>query len=44
MIVSDEKSSQLAPFQLNGDVDPVETDEWRDSLEAILRAQGPERA
>jgi len=34
---------ELAP-SVNGDPDPDETSEWLDSLEGVLRTQGPERA
>ncbi|HEV3142785.1 MAG TPA: pyruvate dehydrogenase (acetyl-transferring), homodimeric type, partial [Gemmataceae bacterium] len=34
---------ELAPSQ-EGDIDPQETAEWLDSLEGVLRSQGPERA
>ncbi|HKB01033.1 MAG TPA: pyruvate dehydrogenase (acetyl-transferring), homodimeric type, partial [Gemmataceae bacterium] len=40
-------TSQVRPSPLSSeyvDVDPQETAEWLESLEAVLRAQGPERA
>jgi pyruvate dehydrogenase E1 component len=33
--------TQHSPFE---DIDPVETQEWLESIESVLRAQGPERA
>src|SRR5438105_4498024 len=35
---------QLAKARLGSDADPQETAEWVESLEAILKHQGPERA
>lgn len=35
---------QLAKARLGGDADPQETAEWVESLEAVLKHQGPERA
>src|SRR5262245_63365351 len=34
---------QPAPL-VEGDIDPEETAEWLDSLEGVLRSQGPDRA
>lgn len=36
-----EQSNAIEAYQ---DVDPVETDEWLDSLEAVIDVQGPKRA
>jgi len=33
--------TQQSPFE---DIDPVETQEWLESIDSVLRAQGPERA
>jgi pyruvate dehydrogenase E1 component len=33
--------TQHSPFE---DIDPVETQEWLESIESVMRAQGPERA
>jgi len=33
--------TQQSPFE---DIDPVETQEWLESIESVLRARGPERA
>jgi pyruvate dehydrogenase E1 component len=33
--------SQRSPFE---DIDPVETQEWLESIDSVMRAQGPERA
>jgi len=33
--------TQQSPFE---DIDPVETQEWLESIESVMRAQGPERA
>jgi pyruvate dehydrogenase E1 component len=33
--------TQQSPFE---DIDPVETHEWLESIDSVLRAQGPERA
>jgi len=33
--------TQHSPFE---DIDPIETQEWLESIDAILKAQGPERA
>src|SRR6201996_3205085 len=33
--------TQQSPYE---DIDPVETREWLDSIDAVLKAQGPERA
>src|SRR6266852_5445729 len=33
--------TQQSPFE---DVDPVETQEWLESIDSVMRAQGPERA
>ena len=30
-----------SPFE---DIDPTETQEWLESIDSVLRAQGPERA
>ena len=35
---------QLAKARLGGDADPQETAEWVESLEAVLKHHGPERA
>jgi pyruvate dehydrogenase E1 component len=31
-------------FSANGDPDPVETQDWREAIEAVVRTAGPERA
>jgi pyruvate dehydrogenase E1 component len=33
--------TQQSPFE---DIDPIETQEWLESIDSVLRAQGPERA
>jgi pyruvate dehydrogenase E1 component len=33
--------TQQSPFE---DIDPIETHEWLESIESVMRAQGPERA
>ena len=33
--------TQQSPYE---DIDPVETQEWLESIESVMRAQGPERA
>ncbi len=33
--------TQQSPFE---DIDPVETQEWLESIDSVMRAQGPERA
>jgi pyruvate dehydrogenase E1 component len=43
MIVRNESYVEPAEAEQH-DVDPLETSEWLDSLEAVLRTQGPERA
>jgi pyruvate dehydrogenase E1 component len=35
---------QAAPPPVDGDADPAETREWLDSLEGVLRHEGPDRA
>ena len=30
--------------QINGDIDPLETEEWIDSLRAVIEREGPGRA
>ena len=37
-----DSSSHL--FSANGDPDPLETQDWREAIEAVVRAEGPERA
>ena len=37
-----DSSSHL--FAVNGDPDPLETQDWREAIEAVVRAEGPERA
>src|SRR3979409_1260629 len=32
---------QKSPFE---DIDPIETQEWLESIDSVMRAQGPERA
>mgnify|MGYP005850071403 CR=1 FL=1 len=45
MILSSEKLSRIAEaIRYDADVDPLETAEWLESLEAVLRTQGPDRA
>ena len=33
--------TQQSPFE---DIDPIETQEWLESIDSVMRAQGPERA
>jgi pyruvate dehydrogenase E1 component len=33
--------TQQSPYE---DIDPIETQEWLESIESVMRAQGPERA
>lgn len=42
MLANPETLANLAP--ITADTDPQETSEWRDSLEAVIRVAGPERA
>ena len=44
MIVSTESVVVNSAQPVGGDVDPQETAEWIESLEALIRTQGPERA
>jgi pyruvate dehydrogenase E1 component len=44
MIATNENYLQLPAASMNGDVDPQETAEWLESLEAVLRGEGAERA
>ena len=44
MITNSREQLDLAALPLDGDADPLETAEWLDSLEAVVRSQGPERA
>jgi pyruvate dehydrogenase E1 component len=33
--------TQQSPFE---DIDPAETQEWLESIDSVMRAQGPQRA
>jgi pyruvate dehydrogenase E1 component len=44
MITNNRDLIQLVALPVDGDVDPLETAEWRESLAAVVRSQGPERA
>src|SRR3954469_19779606 len=44
MILSNETLPDLPPLHLDGDVDPGETEEWLESLDAVVRAEGRDRA
>jgi pyruvate dehydrogenase E1 component len=44
MIVRPEELNELATEPTGPDADPQETAEWLESLEAVLRTQGPDRA
>src|SRR5262245_12301014 len=44
MIVSQRDGAAVSPSPLEGDVDPLETAEWVEAIEAVARLQGPERA
>src|SRR5262245_37878813 len=44
MIVSSERLAEMLAAEVPGDLDPQETAEWLESLEAVLRTQGPDRA
>ncbi|MFJ5383847.1 pyruvate dehydrogenase (acetyl-transferring), homodimeric type, partial [Cupriavidus sp. CER94] len=38
------RAEPLQPLQIDGDIDPLETQEWMDALSGIVSAAGPRRA